>query len=94
MREFNVKYFSPLIPEKREDKFIRSCQGTQSIVEYETQFTRLSKFDFELVVTEQKRIRCFVQGLNVEIRKYIAVAQINTIGDAIEKAEGVESARF
>ena len=89
-----MKYFSPLIQEKREDEFIRFCQGTQSIAEYETQFTRLSKFAFELVVTEQKRIRCFVQGLNVEIWKYIAVAQINTIGDVVEKAERVESAKF
>ena len=29
MREFNAKYFPPLVQEKKEDEFIRLCQGTQ-----------------------------------------------------------------
>ena len=52
MREFNEKYFPPLVQEKREDDFIRLRQGTLSVVDYETQFTKLSKFAPELVVTE------------------------------------------
>ena len=87
MREFNVTYFSSLIQEKREDEFIRFRQSTQSIAEYETQFTRLSKFAFELVVMEQKRKRRFVQGVNVKIQKDLAIAQINTTGNAVEKAQ-------
>ena len=66
MREFNKKYLFPLIQEKREDDFIRLRQGNLSVTEYETQFTRLSKFAPELVMTKQKRIRKFVQGLNIE----------------------------
>ena len=94
MREFNTKYFPPLIQEKKEDEFIRLRQGTQTVAEYESQFTRLSKFAPELIVTEQRRIRRFVQGLNVEIQKDLAVAQLNTFSDAVEKAQRVESARF
>ena len=60
MREFNVKYFPPLIQEKREDEFIRFRQGIQIVVEYETQFTRLFKFAPELIVSEQRRIRHFI----------------------------------
>ena len=60
MREFNKKYFSPLIQEKREDDFIRLRQGNLSVAEYETQFTRLLKFAPELVMTERKRVRRFV----------------------------------
>nr|XP_027088618.1 uncharacterized protein LOC113709969 [Coffea arabica] len=30
MREFNAKYFSPLVQEKKEDEFIRLRQGTQT----------------------------------------------------------------
>ena len=62
--------------------------------EYETQFTRLSKFAPKLVVNEQKRIRQFIQSLNVEIQKNLAATQINTFKDALEKAQRVEKARF
>ncbi|XP_027150328.1 uncharacterized protein LOC113750566 [Coffea eugenioides] len=77
----------PNIQEKKEDEFIRLRQGTQTIAEYEIQFTRLSKFSPELIVTEQQRIRRFVQGLNVEIQKDLAVAQLNAFSDAVEKAQ-------
>ncbi|XP_071901033.1 uncharacterized protein [Coffea arabica] len=79
--------------EKREDEFIKLRQGTSSVAEYETQFTRLSKFAPELVVSEQKRIRRFIQGLNVEIQKDLTAAQIDTFKDALEKAQRVEQAR-
>nr|XP_027120597.1 uncharacterized protein LOC113737588 [Coffea arabica] len=94
MREFNTKYFPPLIQEKKEDEFIRFCQGTQTVVEYESYFTRLSKFAPELIVTEERQIRHFVQGLNVEIQKDLAVAQLSTFSDAVEKAQRVENARL
>ena len=94
MREYNAKYFPPLIQEKKEDEFIRLLQGVQTVTEYESQFTRLFKFAPELIVTEQRRIKRFVQGLNVEIQKDLAVVQINTSGDAVEKVQRVENARL
>nr|XP_027076091.1 uncharacterized protein LOC113699941 [Coffea arabica] len=94
VRDFNAKYFPPLVQEKREDEFIRLRQGTQSVAEYESQFTRLSKFAPELILTEQRRVRRFTQGLNVEIQKDLAVAQIHTFSDAVEKALLVENARL
>nr|XP_027118537.1 uncharacterized protein LOC113735745 [Coffea arabica] len=36
MREFNVKYFPPLVQEKKEDEFIRLRQGNQTVAEYES----------------------------------------------------------
>ena len=39
-------------------------------------------------MTEQRQIRHFVQGLNVEIQKDLAVAQINAFSEAMEKASG------
>nr|XP_027075956.1 uncharacterized protein LOC113699808 [Coffea arabica] len=94
VREFNAKYFPPLVQEKKEDEFIRLCQGTQTVAEYESQFTRLSKFAPELILTEQRRARRFLQGLNVEIQKDLAVAQITTFSDAVEKALRSENARL
>ena len=60
MREFNEKYLPPIVQEQREDEFIGLRQGTLSVSEYETQFTKLSKFAPELIVTEQRRVRRFV----------------------------------
>nr|XP_027109288.1 uncharacterized protein LOC113729162 [Coffea arabica] len=94
VREFNAKYFPPLVQEKKKDEFIRIRQGTQSVAEYESQFTRLSKFAPELILTEQRRARRFLQGLNVEIQKDLAVAQITTFSDAVEKALRSENARL
>ncbi|XP_027157519.1 uncharacterized protein LOC113768991 [Coffea eugenioides] len=94
VREFNAKYFLPLIQEKKEDEFIRFRQGTQSVAEYESQFTRLAKFAPELIMTEQRRVRRFIQGLNVEIQKDLAVTQINTFSDVVDKALRAENARL
>ncbi|XP_027178199.1 uncharacterized protein LOC113777365 [Coffea eugenioides] len=74
MRKFNEKYFPPLVQEKREDGFVRLRQKTLSVAEYETQFTKLSKFAPELVLTEQRRVRRFIQGLNLEIQEASAAA--------------------
>ncbi|XP_071933783.1 uncharacterized protein [Coffea arabica] len=76
--------------EKREDGFIKLRQCTSSVAEYDIQFTRLSKLAPELVVNEQKCIRQFIQGLNVEIQKDLAVVQIDTFKDALDKAQRVE----
>ncbi|XP_027156273.1 uncharacterized protein LOC113757066, partial [Coffea eugenioides] len=68
-REFNEKFLPPLIQEKREDEFIKLRQGTSNVAEYEGKFTKLSKYAPELVTNERRRIRRFVQGLNVEIQE-------------------------
>nr|XP_027103129.1 uncharacterized protein LOC113724422 [Coffea arabica] len=42
---------------------------------------------------EQKRIRRFVQGLNVEIQEGLAAIRIDTFADAVKRAQRVEVAR-
>nr|XP_027122238.1 uncharacterized protein LOC113739200 [Coffea arabica] len=79
--------------ERREDDFIHLRQGALSVAKYETQFTKLSRFAPDLVLTEQKRIRRFVQGLNVEIQEALAAAQLDTFSQALEKAQRIETAR-
>ncbi|XP_071912307.1 uncharacterized protein [Coffea arabica] len=55
VREFNEKYLPPIVQEKREDDFIKLRQGVSSVAEYETQFTKLSKFGPELIATEPRK---------------------------------------
>ncbi|XP_071918750.1 uncharacterized protein [Coffea arabica] len=92
-REFNEKYLPPLVQERQGDEFIRLRQGTMSVAEYETQFTKLSRFGPELVLTNQRRICRFVQGLNVEIQEALAAAQLETYSQAIDKAQRIESTK-
>ena len=61
-------------------------QGLLSVDEYEERFTKFFKFAPDLVVTERKRIRRFIQGLNVEIQESLTAPQITTFTDALEKA--------
>ena len=79
-----------MVQERREDDFIRLRQGALSVAEYETQFTKLSRFTLDLVSTEQKRIRRFVQGLNIEIQEALAAAQLDTFNQVLEKAQRIE----
>ncbi|XP_071933149.1 uncharacterized protein [Coffea arabica] len=78
---------------QREDDFIKCKQGAMSVTEYAVQFTKLSRFAPELVTTEQRRVRRFVQGLNVEIQEGLAAVRIDTFAEAVEKAQRVEVAR-
>ena len=87
VNEFNEKFLPPLIQEQREDAFIRLRQGSLSVTEYEAQFTKLSKFSPDLVATERKRIRRFLQGLNLELHEALAVAQVNTFTEVLDKVQ-------
>ncbi|XP_071929077.1 uncharacterized protein [Coffea arabica] len=93
IREFNEKYRPPLVQERREDEFIGLRQGTLSVAEYETKFTKLSKFASELVATEPRRVRRFIQGLNLDIQEVLAAAQVNTFTEALGKAQRIENAK-
>ncbi|XP_027178101.1 uncharacterized protein LOC113777265 [Coffea eugenioides] len=73
--------------------YMEERQGAMSVAEYEVQFTKLSRFAPELVATEQRRVRRFVQGLNVEVQEGLAAVRIETFADAVEKAQRVEVAR-
>ena len=64
------------------------------MAEYEGRFTKLSKYALELATNERKRIRRFVQGLNVDIQEGLAAAQISTFTETLEKTQRVKSARL
>ena len=93
VREFNQKYLPPIVQEKMEDNFIKLHQGALIVSEYKTQFTKLSKFAPELIAAEQRRVRRFVQRLNIKIQEVLAAAQINTFMEVIEKVQRIEIAR-
>ncbi|CAH2812189.1 MAG: hypothetical protein CBHOC_5373, partial [uncultured Caballeronia sp.] len=93
LREFNAKYIPPIVQERREEAFMRCRQGAQSVAEYETQFTKLARYAPDLIGTEQRRIRKFIRGLNVELQEGLATTRVETFGEAIEMAQRLENAK-
>ncbi|XP_071921823.1 uncharacterized protein [Coffea arabica] len=64
------------------------------MAKYESQFTGLAKFVPELIMTEQRRVRRFIERLNVKIQNDLAVTQINTFSDVVDKILRAENARL
>ncbi|KND54584.1 hypothetical protein BSCH_02406 [Candidatus Paraburkholderia schumanniana] len=93
VREFNSKFIPPIVQERRVEAFIRCRQGVQSVADYETQFTKLSRYAPVFVGTDQMRIQRFIQGLNVELQESLAAVPATTYGEAVERALRVESAK-
>nr|XP_027068359.1 uncharacterized protein LOC113693827 [Coffea arabica] len=82
------------VQHKREDEFVKLRRGASSVADYEGRFIKLSKYAPKLVANERRRIRRFVQGLNVEIQEGLAATQISTFTEVLEKAQRVENARL
>lgn len=67
-KEFYKMFLELFLPESlrdaREYEFDRLVQGDLTVIDYEVEFTQLSKYAGYLVQTEKRKIKKFVQGLN------------------------------
>ena len=63
------------------------------MAEYEEKFTQLSKYAPEMVNTETKRRRRFLQGLNVEIQDALVTTTVSTYAGMVEMAQRVENSK-
>ena len=59
--------------------------------EYEKKFTQLSRYAPEMVNTEEKRRRRFLQGLSVEIQDALVTARMETFAEMEEMTQRVEN---
>ena len=62
-----------------------------TVAQYETLFTKLSKYTPELVATDAKRRRRFLQGLNLEIQNALAIMKIESYVKMMEFARRAKS---
>ena len=65
-------------------------QRAMTVTQYELQFIWLSKYAPEMVNTESKRRRRFLQGLNVEIQDALVTAKIDTYVEVVEMTQRIE----
>ena len=87
-REFDKKYFTDQMKDKKEAEFNRLVQGCLSVADYEAKFTSLSKFAD--VRDEGKKARKFVRGLNECIRTHMRLERYEDYSKAVTHALNVE----
>ena len=81
IQEFRAKYVSAMYRETKWKQFLNLKQRHLSVAEYEKQFSHLSKYALESVLTKAFWCRQFEDGLNESIKRYltpvIAFQQVN-----------------
>ena len=94
--EFNTKYVTDDYKESKWKKFLTLRQGKMTVAEYEKEFSRLSKYAPESVLTKKFRCGQFKEGLHEFIKRYLTAVtslqavnfyQLVQVAIKIEKSE-------
>ena len=72
VQEFRAKYVTEMYRDSKWKQFLNLKQRSLSVAEYEKEFSHLSKYTPELVLTEAFRCRQFEDGLHDSIKRYLA----------------------
>ena len=88
---FLEKYFPKYMQSQMELKFFELIKENSYVMEYERKFTELARFVPEYVNTYEKRAKRFQQGLRPWIRSKVAVFELSTYVDVVQKAMIVPS---
>ena len=73
VQEFRAKYVTEMYRETKWKQFLTLKQRNLLVAEYEKEFSHLSKYAPESVLTEAFRCRQFEDGLNESIKRYLAL---------------------
>ena len=72
VQEFRAKYVTEMYRDSKWKQFPNLKQRSLSVAEYEKEFSHLTKYAPELVLTEAFRCRQFKDGLHDSIKRYLA----------------------
>ena len=72
VQEFWAKYVTDMYKEAKWKQFLNLKQRSLSVAEYKKEFSHLSKYAPESVLTEEFLCRQFEDGLNESIKRYLA----------------------
>ena len=71
VQEFRAKYVTEMYRDSKWKQFLNLKQRSLSVAEYEKEFSHLSKYAPELVLTVAFRCRQFEDGLHDSIKRYL-----------------------
>ena len=72
VQEFKEKYVTEMYRETKWKQFLNLKQRNLSVAEYEKEFSHLSKYTPELILTEAFRCRQLENGLHDSSKRYLA----------------------
>ena len=90
LEEFRKKFIPRVVRERKEEEYIGLKQKTLTVSQYEVQFTKLLRYAPDIVNTEEKRKKRFLQGLNIEIQRLLVPTKVDTYADMVEFAQKAE----
>ncbi|XP_016752168.1 uncharacterized protein [Gossypium hirsutum] len=76
--------------DQKRKKFLDLKQGCMTVIEYEREFVRLSKYAQECLSSEAKMCRRFEDGLNEDIRLSVGVLELKEFVVLVDRACKVE----
>ncbi|XP_074337396.1 uncharacterized protein LOC141674584 [Apium graveolens] len=88
---FLEKHYPRYVQKQMEMKFLELKQGNMTVLEYEKNFTELSRFVTKYVDTDEEKARRFQQGLEYWIRDRVSMFEIGTYAGVVQKAALIES---
>ena len=71
MDEFKKQYVGRIYLNNIRREFHNLRQRQMSVIEYQREFTRLSKYALEILVSEEEKFRRFKDGLNDHIQGHV-----------------------
>ena len=83
---FLRRYFPVSVHERKRKEFLYLTQGNKSVMEYDREFTKLSRFARSLVATEKDKVERFVNGLRLSLQKDVALCELSSHAEALDKA--------
>ena len=95
VQEFRAKYVSNMYMETKWKQFLNLKQRNLSVAEYEKEFSNLSKYAPESVLTEAFRCRKFEDGLNESIKKvsgtcyYFPTSEFLSVGASCDESREI-----
>ncbi|XP_040968587.1 uncharacterized protein [Gossypium hirsutum] len=89
-KEFQKKYIGELYIEEKKQEFLVLKQGNMSVLDYEREFSRLSRYALEYVPTEADSCKRFLRGLRDEIKIQLVSLKITELVDLVERAKMIE----
>ena len=73
------------VHERKKKEFLNLTQGNMTVLEYDRQFNKLSRFAEGLISTEKYKVEKFLNGLKMSLLKDVSMLELNTHAEALDK---------
>ena len=83
---FLRRYFSISVHERKRKEYLHLTQGNRTVMEYDKEFNKLSRFARSLVATEKDRVERFLNSLKLSLQKDLSLFALPTHAEAFNKA--------